>query len=177
MDHNDTYLKSRLVNAGRYFQYVAITLGGILISNIIFFDMFKDAENISELLDMVKSFVGVLWVLILICLGLIYVSGQELIKAGTMIGQGKITGVDQTVLDKNNIQQSEGEIDGDSSRFTEIKTDKGVLKFYIKNASGTPMPGDEVRVNGVLVEDGKYKLGFMWYAVIRDGRVVDITPF
>lgn len=58
------------------------------------------------------------------------------------------------------------------------KSDKGILEIEQTHSSFPDIyPGRNAFINGKKAPDGKYKLEFMWYVHIKDGRVFKITLF
>jgi hypothetical protein len=51
------------------------------------------------------------------------------------------------------------------------ETDKGKIEVRQKFASDTPNKGNKVFKNGNPANDGKYRMGFMWYLYIENGEV------
>lgn len=57
-------------------------------------------------------------------------------------------------------------------------TDKGDLTIYMELSRGNmPTDGDAVVVRGQPAPDGKYKLGSMHYAYVKNGRIHKMTMF
>jgi len=61
--------------------------------------------------------------------------------------------------------------------FGVFKTDKGDINVELNFKGAIPAMNNKVFKNDVLAKDGKYKLGFMNYIVIRNGIIVDFTSF
>lgn len=61
--------------------------------------------------------------------------------------------------------------------FGVFKTDKGDIKVELNLEGAIPAMNNKVFQNDAQAKDGKYKLGFMNYIVIRNGIIVDLTSF
>ncbi len=61
--------------------------------------------------------------------------------------------------------------------FGVFKTDKGDIKVELNFEGAIPAMNNKVFKNDAQAKDGKYKLGFMNYIVIRNGIIVDLTSF
>lgn len=60
---------------------------------------------------------------------------------------------------------------------SEFKTDKGIIKVELNFKGAIPAMNNKVYQNGSPANNGKYKLGFMNYIVIKNGLIVDLTQF
>lgn len=58
-----------------------------------------------------------------------------------------------------------------------FQTDKGEIEVELNIRGGVPAVKNKVYQNGTLAKDGKYKLGFMNYIIIKKGVVIDFTLF
>lgn len=59
----------------------------------------------------------------------------------------------------------------------EFKTNKGIITVKLNFKGAAPAMNNKVYQNGSPANDGKYKLGFMNYIVIKNGLIVDLTSF
>lgn len=57
---------------------------------------------------------------------------------------------------------------------TKFKTDKGEIEIWLTYDT-CPISGDKAFIDGNPAPDGKYKLGFLWYAFIKNGIIVKKT--
>lgn len=58
-----------------------------------------------------------------------------------------------------------------------FQTDKGEIKVELNFKGAIPAVNNKVYQNNILAKDGKYKLGFMNYIVIKNGTIIDLTMF
>lgn len=58
-----------------------------------------------------------------------------------------------------------------------FQTDKGEIKVELNFEGAIPSMNNRVYQNNTLAKDGKYKLGFMNYIIIRGGTIIDMTSF
>ncbi len=58
-----------------------------------------------------------------------------------------------------------------------FQTDKGEIKVELNFEGAIPAMNNRVYQNNTLAKDGKYKLGFMNYLIIRGGTIIDMTLF
>lgn len=58
-----------------------------------------------------------------------------------------------------------------------FQTDKGEIKVELNFEGAIPAISNNVYQNDEVATDGKYKLGFMNYIVIKNGIIVDLTMF
>ena len=58
-----------------------------------------------------------------------------------------------------------------------FKTDKGDIFVELLFENANPCLNNKVFQNNIPAENGKYKLGFMDYIIIKDGIVIDMTIF
>lgn len=59
----------------------------------------------------------------------------------------------------------------------EFKTDKGIIKVELNFKGAIPAMNNKVYQNGSMANNGKYKLGFMNYIVIKNGLIADLASF
>lgn len=59
----------------------------------------------------------------------------------------------------------------------EFETDKGKIKVELNFEGAIPALNNKVYQNDTPVQDGKYKLGFMNYLIIKNGIIIDMTIF
>ncbi len=74
---------------------------------------------------------------------------------------------------KNNYQQ-ESKLNKPISDF---KTDKGLIRVELNFKDDIPAMDNKVYQNGSPAKNGKYRLGFMDYIIVRNGLIVDLTFF
>jgi hypothetical protein len=55
------------------------------------------------------------------------------------------------------------------------ETDKGQIEVIQKLASDSPDIGNEVFQYGKLITNGKFRMGFMWYLYIENGKIVKVS--
>lgn len=65
----------------------------------------------------------------------------------------------------------------DSKPIGLFKTDKGEIKIELNFVGAVPAMYNKVYQNDDIAKDGKYKLGFMNYIVVKNGIIVDLTIF
>lgn len=58
-----------------------------------------------------------------------------------------------------------------------FKTNKGDIKVELHLAGGYPAINNKVFQDDKPAQDGKYKLGFMNYIIVKDGVIVNFTAF
>jgi len=58
-----------------------------------------------------------------------------------------------------------------------FQTDKGEIKVELNFEGAIPALNNKVYHNDAAARDGKYKLGFMNYLIIKDGTIIDLTSF
>lgn len=56
-----------------------------------------------------------------------------------------------------------------------FKTDKGEIKIELNFERAVPAINNKVYQNDILVDNGKFKIGFMNYILVKEGVIVDFT--
>jgi len=80
---------------------------------------------------------------------------------------------------KSTIENTTGQIINPSDNKKEItfikyETDKGQIAVSQKRPYDTPNVGNEVFQNGKLISNGKFRMGFMWYIYVENGKIVKV---
>jgi hypothetical protein len=80
---------------------------------------------------------------------------------------------------KSTIENTTGQLINPSNNkkkitFIEYETDKGQIKVSQELPSHAPDIGNEVFQNGKLISNGKFRMGFMWYIYVENGRIVKV---
>lgn len=79
---------------------------------------------------------------------------------------------------KNNQSRNNNKQESKSNKpIGEFKTDKGIIKVELNFKGAIPALNNKVYQNGSPAINGKYKLGFMNFIVIKNGIIVDLTSF
>jgi hypothetical protein len=76
---------------------------------------------------------------------------------------------------KSTIENTTGQIINPSEiTFIKYETDKGQIEVSQELPSHAPDIGNEVFQNGILISHGKFRMGFMWYIYVENGRIVKV---
>ena len=78
-------------------------------------------------------------------------------------------------LNNNNAMSNSNRLK--NNKLVEYKTDKGTILIEQKFAYSTPMKTNKVYKGEKPASNGKYKLGFMWYMQVENGKIKDISFF
>ena len=79
---------------------------------------------------------------------------------------------------KNNQSSNNYKQESKSNKPTgDFKTDKGIIRVELNFKNAIPAMNNRVYQNGSPANNGKYKLGFMNYIVVKNGLIVDLTLF
>lgn len=57
------------------------------------------------------------------------------------------------------------------------ETDKGELEVEVESKDQYPKKGHKVFKSGMPAPDGRYKVAFMWYLYIRNGKIINVSMF
>jgi curved DNA-binding protein CbpA len=58
--------------------------------------------------------------------------------------------------------------------YIKYETDKGQIAVSQKRPNDTPDIGNEVFQHGKLISNGKFRMGFMWYIYVENGKIVKV---
>lgn len=78
---------------------------------------------------------------------------------------------------RSNNQTNNSKSEDEIRSTVEFSTDRGKIKIELNFRGAVPALKNKVYQNNTLAEDGKYKLGFMYYLTIRGGIIDDITLY
>jgi hypothetical protein len=175
MNNPDNPSNQHLTNAGKHLQNLAVVLVIMLLAQFALVNSAESCDSLEELIDLLKTYGIFLLLLYVVGIYLIYASGNELTNAGKVssLNNRHINLTDFKPIDEKNPSENEERLIPPM----EFSTADGILRCYTNNNFGKINPGNNVTINDKPAEDGKYKLGFMWYIVVKDGLVVEVTPF
>jgi hypothetical protein len=90
---------------------------------------------------------------------------------------GELNSIDGVIefLRRNYVETTPPQAKSKSIGF--FQTNKGELKVELNFDGAQPAMNNKVFQNDAPAKDGKYKLGFMNYLVIKNGTIVDMTAF
>lgn len=77
----------------------------------------------------------------------------------------------------NNNQSENHTLEKDEIKYIIFNTDRGILKVEQDKLFTNPLKGSNVSLDGKTAPEGKYKVGFMWFIHIRDGKFWKTTVF
>jgi hypothetical protein len=175
MNNPDNPSSQHLTNAGKHLQNLAVVLVIMLLAQFALVNSAESCDSLEELIDLLKNYGIFLLLLYVVGIYLIYASGNELTNAGKVsaLNNRHINSTDFMPIDEKMHSVNE------ESSFPpmEFSTPQGVIQCFSNNAVGNVNIGDKITMGDKPAKDGKYKLGFMWYIVVKDGHVVDLPFF
>lgn len=175
MNNSDNQKNYYLITAGRYLQALALVMGVFLLAQLSFVNSAESCDSILEFKDVLQYYKILFCILFIAAVCLIYLSGIKLSEAGKGLNaNNRIVGPDNVKPHVKEKSQIEEEV---SFPPMEFSTPKGNIFCYSNNAVGNVNIGDKVLQNDKPAQDGKYKLGFMWYIIVKEGRVKETTLF
>jgi len=92
---------------------------------------------------------------------------------------GELNSIDRVFdfLRRNYIHSTDGKSTGPINNpkvLVPYKTDKGEIEVLQKFLNVAPDIGNEVFQNGKPISNGKFRMGFMWYLYVENGKIVNV---